>query len=129
MAEAAAFLCPTQYIEPLGNVALEAQTSGTPVICTDWGGFSESVQHGYTGFRCRTMDQFVWAANHIHEINPAACRQWSLSNYSMDRVGLMFQEYFQSLLDLDGGGWYEQRPDRHELDWLRKSYSFCAGTK
>jgi hypothetical protein len=40
MAEAAALLCPTQYVEPLRNVALKAQASGTPVICTDWGEFS-----------------------------------------------------------------------------------------
>ena len=34
MAEAAAFICPTQYVEPFGNVAVEAQMSGTPVITT-----------------------------------------------------------------------------------------------
>jgi len=35
MAEAAAFLCPTQYAEPLDGVALETQVSRAPVICTD----------------------------------------------------------------------------------------------
>jgi glycosyltransferase involved in cell wall biosynthesis len=122
MAEAAALICPTQYVEPLGNVALEAQASGTPVICTDWGGFTETVLHGVTGYRCRTMEQFEWAARNIDRIDPAACRQWALDNFSTERIGPMFEEYYLMLLDLDGDGWYARRPDRQQLDWLRKSY-------
>jgi glycosyltransferase involved in cell wall biosynthesis len=120
MAEAAVLVCPTQYVEPLGNVALEAQLSGTPVLCTDWGGFPESVLHGVTGYRCRTMEQFVWAAKHIDQIDPAACREWVLGNYSPERIGGMFEEYFRMLLDLGRTGWYEDRPQREQLDWLRK---------
>ena len=122
MAEAAAFLCPTLYVEPLGSVALEAQMCGTPVICTDWGGFTETVLHGITGFRCRTMEQFLWAVHHIDRIDPAACRQWAIDNYSPQRIGQMFEEYFQMLLDLDGDGWYAERPERTQLDWLTRRH-------
>jgi glycosyltransferase involved in cell wall biosynthesis len=122
MAEAAALVCPTQYVEPLGNVALEAQASGTPVICTDWGGFTETVLHGVTGYRCRTMEQFVWAAKNIDRIDPAACRRWVADNFSTERVGQMFEEYYQMLLDLAADGWYTERPERVQLDWLAKRY-------
>jgi glycosyltransferase involved in cell wall biosynthesis len=122
LAEAAAVFCPTHYVEPLNNVALEAQLSGTPVICTDWGGFSETVLHNVTGYRCRTMEQFVWAAKNIDRLDPAVCRQWVLENYSPKRIGQMLEEYFQMLLDLNRKGWYEERPQREQLDWLKRWY-------
>jgi glycosyltransferase involved in cell wall biosynthesis len=122
LAEAAALVCPTRYVEPLGNVALEAQLSGTPVIATDWGGFTETVLHGVTGYRCRTLDQFLWAANNIGRIDPHVCRQWVLANYSPDRIGAMFDEYFRMLADLPAAGWYEYRPNRAPVDWLKRSY-------
>jgi glycosyltransferase involved in cell wall biosynthesis len=38
------------------------------------------------------------------------------------RVGLMFEEYYQMLLDLAGDGWYAARPNRQQLDWLTKRF-------
>lgn len=121
LAGAAALLCPTFYVEPFGGVAVEAQLSGTPVITTDWGAFTETVVPNVTGFRCRTMDHFEYAAKHIEEIEPAACRKWAM-NYSLPSVARMYEEYFQMLLNLRGDGFYASRPDRTELNWLRKSF-------
>jgi hypothetical protein len=68
------------------------------------------------------MEQFVWAAKNIHRIDPAACRRWMVENFSFDRIGPMYEEYFQSLLNLGKKGWYEENERRTELDWLRRSY-------
>lgn len=122
LAEAGGLLCPTQYIEPFGNIAIEAAASGTPVISTDWGGFTETVLHGHTGYRCRTMEQFVWAASNLHRIDPAACRQWAVQNYSLARAARMYDEYFRGLLHLNHRGWYEENPERTQLDWLKRSF-------
>lgn len=111
---------PTQYIEPFGGVAVEAQLCGTPVLTTDWGVFPETVLHGVTGYRCRSFDDFLWAAQHAHELDPREIRQWAESNYSMERVGKMYQEYFTKLYDLLDRGWYARHPDRDRLDWLEK---------
>jgi glycosyltransferase involved in cell wall biosynthesis len=116
---AAALLCPTYYIEPFGGVNVEAQLSGTPVIATDFGAFTETVLHGVTGFRCRTMEQFEFAARHVETIDPHACRAWAMS-FSLERVGLMYEEYFRMLFDLAGDGFYAARPSRRDLDWLRR---------
>ena len=34
----------------------------------------------------------------------------------------MFEEYYQMLLDLAKDGWYTERPDRGQLDWLRTRF-------
>ncbi|MHB8107925.1 MAG: glycosyltransferase [Candidatus Cryosericum sp.] len=117
---AKAVFVPTTYVEPFGGVAVEAHFAGTPAITTDWGAFPETVEHGKTGFRCRTLDQFVWAAQHVGDLNPQYIHDRAVANYSMDRVRWMYEEYFTMLRDLWGTGWYELHPERQNLDWLNK---------
>ncbi len=122
MSRAKALLCPTYYIEPFGGVNVEAQMCGTPVIATDHGAFTETVLHGVTGYRCRTMDQFEFAVRHLPDIQPSACRSWAM-NYSLEKVGRMYEEYFNMLFDLCGEGFYASHPERRELSWLQKDYA------
>lgn len=122
MSNAKALFCPTLYTEPFGYVAIEAMLSGTPVISTDWGGFTETVQHGVTGYRCRTFEQFCWAAKNIHNIKSSNCRAWAELNYNQDRIGKMYREYFQGLIQFVNSDWYALNPDRDELNWLTKYY-------
>lgn len=123
MGKARAVFAPTYYIEPFGGVAVEAMMCGTPVITTDWGAYSETVDHGRTGYRCRTFDDFLWAAvNAPEEIDSHDCRVWAIENYSMRRVALMYEEYWKKLADLWRSGWYELHPEREALSWLRRIY-------
>jgi len=122
MKKARAIFVPTLYLEPFGGVNVEAMFSGTPAITTDWGGFTETVNHGVTGYRCRTMDDFIWAAKNVDKLDPKVIREYAMNNYSLERVGLKYQEYFLKIHDIfhPGKGWYEEHPERTELDWLRK---------
>ena len=120
MKSARAVLVPTIYLEPFGGVNVEAMFTGTPAITTDFGGFTETVLHGKTGYRCRTLEQFVWAAKNVDKLDPAYIREYAINNYSLERVGKMYNEYFNQVQGLFGKGWYEDNPARTELDWLRK---------
>lgn len=114
---------PTYYLEPFGTVSIEAALCGTPVITTNFGCFTENVIHGVTGFRCNTFEQFMWAAKNIDQIKPEDCRRWGASNFSLERVALMYEEYFHMLEDLwTPEGWYSMRRERDNLDWLRRTY-------
>lgn len=101
MRDAQAIIGPTYYVEPFGNMVVEGYMSGTPAITTDWGGFTETVVQGITGFRCREFREFVQAIELIDSINPKACRDWAVENYDDEVVHVQFDEYFKKLADHD----------------------------
>ena len=123
LAGARALIAPSLFVEPFCGVTIEAMLSGTPVICSDWGAPAENVLHGVTGYRCRTFEHFVWAIKNIDAIDTDDCRRWAARNFSMDRVADMYDEFFGAIMDCrTGKGWYEPKPQRQNLDWLKRLY-------
>ena len=97
LSNAAALIAPTYYIEPFGNIVVEAAMSGTPVLTTDWGGFTETVVQGRTGFRCRSREEFAQAVDRLPEIHSWACRAWAIENYSDTVIHTKFDQYFKRI--------------------------------
>ena len=49
------FALPVDNIqETFGLAPVEAMAAGLPVVCSDWNGFRDTVEHGVTGLRART---------------------------------------------------------------------------
>jgi glycosyltransferase involved in cell wall biosynthesis len=99
--KASCLIAATHYIEPFGNIVVEAMLSGTPVITTDWGGFVDTVQQGVTGYRCKDFKTFLEAGNNIKNINPRACREWAESKFSDEVVHKQFDTWLQKLKHMD----------------------------
>jgi glycosyltransferase involved in cell wall biosynthesis len=97
LSRARALIAPTYYVEPFGNMVVEALMSGTPVITTDWGGFIDTNPHGVTGFRCRNFAEFVQAIENTDQIRAETCRDWAVKNFSETVVHDKFDQYFTNI--------------------------------
>lgn len=84
----------TPWYEPLGQVALEAMASGTPVIATDVGCLRDSVVHGVTGELVPTRRPDALAAT-LHRLSTdlvslqeygVAGRDRAMSRFAWDRI-------------------------------------------
>ncbi len=105
LSRATCLICPTTYIEPFGAMAIEAQLSGTPVVCTDFGAFTETVQSGSTGYRCHYLGEFAEAIRTVHSMSPAYIQHRAKLLFSMDSVRPQYDAYFRRLELLWGDGW------------------------
>ena len=99
--DAKALIAPTYYIEPFGNMVVEALFSGTPVISSDWGGFVDTNPHGITGYRCRDFYDFVQAVHDLPKIDNKNCREWAMLRYADDVVHDQFDTYLKKLYKMD----------------------------
>ncbi len=105
LSRASCLICPTLYLEPFGSMAVEAQLSGTAVICSDFGAFTETVEHGWTGFRCNTLGDFVSAFERVWLIDPKVIRRKAINRFSIDNVAPKYRAYFSRLETLWDQGW------------------------
>jgi glycosyltransferase involved in cell wall biosynthesis len=111
MAKARAVFVQTQYIGPFEGVAVEAMMCGAPVITTDWGVFSETIQDGKTGYRTRTLGETIWAAKNSKNLDRKKIKEYAVERYSMHTVRHRYEDYFNQLLTLWDKGWYTETYD------------------
>ena len=99
MAHAIATFVPTEYMEAFAGVHVESMLSGTPVITTNFSVFPHTFEDGVGGYHCNTLDDFVWAAEAVKNLNPHEVRAHA-EKYLMDNVRWEFERWFDDLHQL-----------------------------
>lgn len=108
LARAVAVFMPTVYVEPFGYVAVEAQMCGVPVLTTDWGAFVETVEHGRTGFRCRSGAEFLAGLAAAPDLDSGYIRDRAIQLYSLETVTPAYLAYFDFVWAVHRHGYYAQ---------------------
>lgn len=92
LGNAFAHVCPTEFVEPLCGSAVEAMLCGTPVVCSNYGGFVETVCEAVSGFRCSTIDEMVRAVAFSHLLDRTVVRAVAEGNFGMGAAANRWQK-------------------------------------
>lgn len=106
MGSAKCMLMPTKFIEPFGGSGVEGMLCGTPLIASDFGAFTETVEHGVTGYRCHTMGDWIAAIKSIGKLSRSTVAERARARYSLETIGKTYDGIFKTLRDLLEKGYY-----------------------
>ena len=110
LGNAYAMLMPTLYTEPFGGAGVEGMLCGTPLLGSDFGAFSETIQHGFNGFRCKTLGDWLQAIRKVGDLDRRAIAETARAKYSLETVGRQMDKIFRQIEGLNGEGWYSLEP-------------------
>ncbi len=95
--KARAMLLPSIFVEPFGGSGVEAMMTGTPLLAPDFGAFTETIEHDSTGFRCRSLDDYVQGIEQAVQLDRKYISQRARSLYSLAACGAKYHDIFTRL--------------------------------
>lgn len=106
MRNAICSLMPTNFLEPFGGSGVEGMLCGTPLVSTDYGAFTETVVPGLTGYRCKTLRDWLEALERVGDLDRKKIADYARHKYSLQTCGAMYDKAFTQIHELYGDGWY-----------------------
>jgi glycosyltransferase involved in cell wall biosynthesis len=100
MQEAEALILYSRY-ETFGNVIIEANACGLPVIVSDHPVFREIVEEGITGIFVKgelpglLAEKMEWLIANYSHFNPGRISSWVAEKYNAERIGKLFNQLFE----------------------------------
>ena len=99
LGNAAALLCPIDWVEPFGLVMIEAMACGTPVIVYDKGSAREVVDNGITGYVVNDEDEAVAAVARAVRLPRHRIRQQFEQRFTVKRMTNEYLEVYRALIE------------------------------
>lgn len=97
LAGARCLLAPSLVAETSSLVAMEALSSGTPVIAFPSGALADIVEHGRTGFLVRDEKEMAEAISQAALLDPEECRRTARERFSARRMNRRYLELYERL--------------------------------
>jgi glycosyltransferase involved in cell wall biosynthesis len=85
--------------EPFGLVAIESMATGTPVIARRAGAFTETVEHGVTGFLVDDVAEAALALERVRALDRRAIRERTLARFSPERMVDQYEAVHRRLVE------------------------------
>jgi len=84
--------------EPFGLVAIESMATGTPVIARRAGAFTETIEHGVTGFLVDDVNEAALAVEKVGELDRRLIRERALERFSPERMVDEYEVAYRQVL-------------------------------
>jgi glycosyltransferase involved in cell wall biosynthesis len=84
--------------EPFGLVAIESMATGTPVIARRAGAFTETIEHGVTGFLVDDVNEAAMAVEKVPELDRTLIRERALERFSPQRMVDEYEVAYRQVL-------------------------------
>lgn len=107
LSKAICSIMPTSFIEPFGGSGVEGMLCGTPLVASDWGAFTETVESGVNGFRCKTLNEWIEAIENCKKLDRSKIRENAIKKYSLESCSHEYDKAFKMIYELRRGGWYK----------------------
>lgn len=98
LGKARCLLVPSLIAETSSLVAMEAISSGTPVVALRTGALPEVVEDGVTGFIVDSEDQIADAVQRVGEISSETCRAIAEARFDARRMVGDYVELYRSVM-------------------------------
>ncbi len=108
LGNAKAILCPTVFFEPFCGSSVEAMICGTPAITSPYGSFTETIEHGKTGYRCHVLGDWLQAIRRIPTLDRAYISERARRLYSLETCGAKVDKILRQIMALSDKGWYSE---------------------
>lgn len=70
---------------------------GTPLLAPDFGAFTETIEQGVTGFRCRSVDDYIQGIENSVKLDRRYVSQRAKKLYSLEACGAKYHDIFTRL--------------------------------
>jgi len=99
---ARALLCPVQWEEPFGLIAIEAMMTGTPVIAFPRGSFPEIIEPGVTGVIVSDVQEMAYTIEQARHWDRKKCMAAARERFSAARMAREYEHVFEARLRRSG---------------------------